>query len=97
MSEQEEVLETGNFVKRKQFSQATPEHYRLAFDFDANGQKVLEDLVARFCKSTYVRGGQDAERESCYRAGQASVVNLILTKINQANDPNYKTEELNDE
>ncbi|EPF73794.1 Bbp19 family protein [Acinetobacter rudis] len=97
MSEQEEVLETGNFAKRKHVSKATAETYRNVFDLDVNGQRILEDLVGRFCKSSYVRGGHDAERESCFRAGQASVVNLILTKINQANDPNYKPEELNDE
>ena len=97
MSEQEEVLEVGNFVKRQLVNKATPETYRNVFDLDVNGQRVLEDLVAKYCKSSYVRGGQDAERESCYRAGAASVVNFILTKINQANDPTYKSEELNDE
>lgn len=93
MSEQQEVLEVGNFVKRQIMNKATPETYRNVFDLDLNGQRILDDLVARYCKSTYVRGGQDAERESCYRAGQASVVNFILTKINQANDPNYKPDE----
>ena len=97
MSEQEEVLEVGNFVKRQLVNKATPETYRNVFDLHVNGQRVLEDLVAKYCKSSYVRGGQDAERESCYRAGAASVVNFILTKINQANDPTYKSEELNDE
>lgn len=94
MSEQEEVLETGNFAKRKYVSRATAETYRNVFDLDVNGQRILEDLVVRFCRSSYVPGGHDAERESCFRAGQASVVNLILAKINQANDPNYKQEEL---
>ena len=97
MSEQEEVLEVGNFVKRQLVNKATPETYRNVFDLDQNGIRILEDLVARYCRSSYVPGGHDAERESCYRAGAASVVNFILTKINQANDPNYKAEELNDE
>lgn len=96
MSEQEEVLEVGNFVKRQLVNKATPETYRNVFDLDQNGIRILEDLVARYCRSSYVPGGHDAERESCYRAGAANVVNFILTKINQANDPNYK-EELNDE
>lgn len=91
-----EVLETGNFVKRQHMSKATPETYRNVFDMDVNGQRILEDLVAKYCKSSYVRGGHDAERESCFRAGAASVVNFILTKINQANDPDYK-EELDNE
>lgn len=92
MINQDEVLETGNFVKRQHVSKATAETYRNVFDLDVNGKRILEDLVARYCKSSYVRGGQDAERESCYRAGQAAVVNHILSKINQANDPNYKEE-----
>ena len=95
MSEEIE-LEVGNFVKRKQVRKATAGNYRLIFDVEPMGQRILEDLVAKYCKSTYVRGGQDAERESCYRAGQAAVVNHILSKINQANDPNYKEELDND-
>lgn len=91
MSEENE-LEVGNFVKRKQVRKATAGTYRLVFDVEPAGQRVLEDLVAKYCKSAYVRGGQDAERESCYRAGQAAVVNFILTKINQANDPSYNEE-----
>lgn len=97
MNQQEEVLETGNFVKHQHVRKATAETYRNVFDIDVNGQRILEDLVTRYCKSTYVRGGHDAERESCFRSGAASVVNLILTKINQANDPNYQAEELDDE
>lgn len=93
MSEQQEVLVVGNLVKRQFVNKATPETYRNVFDLDINGQRILEDLVSIYSRSSYVRGGQDAERESCYRAGQASVVNFILTKINQANDPNYKPDE----
>ena len=69
------------------------ETYRNVFDLDINGQRILEDLTARFCKSSYVRGGQDAERDSCYRAGQSQVVSFIVSQINQANDPNYKESE----
>lgn len=93
LEEPEQVLEVGNFVKCQLVNKATPETYRNVFDLDVNGQRILEDLVSIYSRSSYVRGGQDAERESCYRAGQASVVNFILTKINQANDPNYKPEE----
>ncbi len=88
--------EVGHFVVQRLMRKATPETYRNVFDLNVNGQRILEDLTGRFCQASYVRGGQDAERESCFRAGQSSVVNLILVKISQANDPNYK-EELNDE
>ncbi|WP_296279534.1 hypothetical protein [uncultured Acinetobacter sp.] len=85
--------ETGNLVRHRTLRKPRAETYRNVFDLDINGQRILEDLTGRFCKSTYVRGGQDAERESCYRAGQSNVVNFIVSQINQANDPNYKESE----
>lgn len=92
----EEEPETGNFVKRKAIRRATPETYRNVFDLDINGQRVLDHLQLTFAnKSTYVRGGQDAERESCFKAGQANVIGFIFNQINQANNPDYK-EEVND-
>ena len=92
----EEEPETGNFVKRKAIRRATPETYRNVFDLDINGQRVLDHLQLTFAnKSTYVRGGQDAERESCFKAGQANVIGFIFNQINQANNPDYK-EQVND-
>lgn len=92
----EEEPEQGNFVKRKAIRRATPETYRNVFDLDINGQRVIEHLQLTFAnKSTYVRGGQDAERESCFKAGQANVIGFIFNQINQANNPDYK-EEIND-
>lgn len=85
--------EVGHFVVQRLMRKATPETYRNVFDLNVNGQRILEDLTGRFCQASYVRGGQDAERESCFRSGQSSVVNLILVKISQANDPNYKEED----
>lgn len=93
---QPENTETGNFIKRQAMRRATPETYRNVFDLDVNGQRVIEHLQLTFAnKSTYVRGGQDAERESCFKAGQATVIGFILNQINKANDPNYK-DEVND-
>ncbi|OTG80801.1 hypothetical protein B9T31_16000 [Acinetobacter sp. ANC 4558] len=83
--------EQGNFVRNRAMKRASPETYRNVFDLDMNGQRVLDHLQLTFAnKSTYVRGGQDAERESCFRAGQASVVSFIFNQINKANDPNYQ-------
>lgn len=91
---QPEESETGNFVKRKAIRRATPETYRNVFDLDINGQRVLDHLQLTFAnKSTYVRGGQDAERESCFKAGQANVIGFIFNQINQANNPNYKEQD----
>lgn len=92
----EETEEQGNFVRMRRVRPATAETYRNVFDLTVDGQRILEDLTSQFCKPSYVRGGADAERESCYRAGQGSVVSRILAKINTANDPNYKEEQDND-
>ncbi len=88
-------IETGTLVKRRYYKPVTAETYRNLFDIDINGMRVLEHLAATFCKSIYVRGGQEADRESCFRAGQNDVIQFILKQINRANDPNYK-EETND-
>lgn len=93
---EEESEEQGNFVRMRRVRPATAETYRNVFDLTVDGQRILEDLTSQFCKPSYVRGGADAERESCYRAGQSSVVNRILAKINTANDPDYKEEQDND-
>lgn len=88
---QEEQPEQGTFVKQRKLSAATPDTYRNVFDLDINGQRVLDHLQLTFAnKSTYVRGAQDAERESCYRAGQASVISFIFNQVNRANNPDYK-------
>lgn len=93
---QPEEPETGSFIRSQAMRRATPETYRNVFDLDINGQRVIDHLQLTFAnKSTYVRGGQDAERESCFKAGQATVVGFILNQINKANDPNYK-DEVND-
>ena len=91
----EPEVEIGIQVKRRYYRPVTAETYRNLFDIDVNGVRVLEHLTSIFCKSTYVRGGQEAERESCFRAGERSVVEFIIKQINRANDPNYK-EEVND-
>jgi hypothetical protein len=71
-----------------------PEVYARVFGNSAEGQAVLEDLVARFGANPYVRGGLEGDRETCYRAGSNRVVHFILGRINQAagvNDPAAET------
>ena len=80
-------VEQGAFVKIRKARTATPETFRNVFDLDLNGQRVIDHLESKFAStSTYVRGGQEAERESCYRAGQASVIGYIFSQINRANN-----------
>ncbi len=94
---QDEVLETGGFVRTRTLRPASPETYRNVFDLDINGKRVIDHLELMFAKkSNYVRGGQDAERESCFRAGQAHVVGFIFNQINKANNPEMYKEKVND-
>lgn len=69
---------------------ATPEDYVATFEGFKPGQKVLEDLLARFHdRSVYVAGGADAQRETERRAAQKQVVEFILRRIGQiGEDPN---------
>ena len=95
--EESQEDERGAFVKVQTARTATPETYRNVFDLDHSGQRVLAHLTFMYAnKSSYVRGGHDAERESCFRAGQADVVGFIYKQINRANDPDYKEEQVND-
>lgn len=69
-----------------------PEVYARVFENHAEGRLILEDLVARFGSNPYVRGGHEADRETCYRAGSNRVVNFILGRINQANGASFEEE-----
>lgn len=87
VAEQVAEVERGDFVKIRKARTATPETFRNVFDLDLSGQRVIDHLESKFAStSTYVRGGQEAERESCYRAGQASVIGYIFSQINRANN-----------
>lgn len=87
VAEQVAEVEQGAFVKIRKARTATPETFCNVFDLDLNGQRVIDHLESKFAStSTYVRGGQEAERESCYRAGQASVIGYIFSQINRANN-----------
>lgn len=63
---------------------ATPEDYVATFEASKSGQKVLEDLMARFHDGdTYVAGGHEGQRETERRAAQKGVLTFILRRIGQ--------------
>lgn len=63
---------------------ATPEDYVATFEGFKPGQKVLEDLVARFHdRSIYVSGALEGQRETERRAAQKDVVTYILRRMGQ--------------
>ncbi|MDH2667314.1 hypothetical protein QDR98_15400 [Acinetobacter baumannii] len=81
--------EYGTYVVQRNLKPATPDLYRVVFELDVNGQRVLEDLTKRFNRHAFVSDSQGGERETCRRLGQSEPVNFILSQINKANDPNY--------
>lgn len=69
---------------------ATPEDYAQTFEGFKPGQKVLEDLTARFHdRPTYVEGGAEGARETERRAAQKDVLTYIFNKIAQTKEPGH--------
>lgn len=62
----------------------TPKDYQCLFEEMPGGAQVLAALTRRFGRAVYVAGGSEGDRETCYRAGQRSVLDFILMQINQA-------------
>lgn len=77
--------EVGTFVQHRALRPATPETYRVVFDLDLNGQRILEHLTQKYCRNPF----SNTDRETNYKLGQQSVVAGIINEINKANDPNY--------
>lgn len=63
----------------------SPSTYQAIFEHDRRGAAVLEDLIHRFGRNPYVRGGLEAQRETDFRAGQKAVIDHLLRQINLAN------------
>lgn len=59
--------------------------YARVFDSLPEGKLVLEDLVVRFGRNPYVKGGLDGDRQTSYNAGQLSVPMFIINQVNRAN------------
>lgn len=70
----------------------TPEDYKRVFEEMAGGPQILEELTRRFGQPVFVKGGQEGDRETCYRAGQRSVLDFILLQVNRANGVNDDVE-----
>lgn len=78
------IEHVGDFITIIRVERAMPVDYVRTFENNASGQKVLEQLITLFATDTYVRGGADAERESCYKQGQKSVIDHINYAIARA-------------
>lgn len=64
----------------------TPMDYYQLFEAHPIGRDVMDDLVNIFGGATYVRGGHDADRETCFKAGKKFVVDHILIQISKATE-----------
>ncbi|WP_257230031.1 hypothetical protein [Acinetobacter sp. YH12035] len=85
IQEQDEELGFGHHFKWRALRKPTAQTYQIHFDIEPNGQRILEELTARFKRNPFT----DDERETCRRLGRAEVVDFILNRINTANDPRY--------
>lgn len=85
LAEQEEELGFGHHFKWRSVRKPTSQNYRILFDLDPNGQRILEDLTVRFKRNAFT----ESERETCLRLGRAQVVDYIINRINTASDSRY--------
>jgi len=85
IQEQEEELGFGHHFKWRHHKKPTSKTYQIHFDIEPNGQRILEELTARFKRSVFTND----ERETCRRLGRAEVVDYIINRISTANDPRY--------
>ncbi|MFD1259773.1 Bbp19 family protein [Entomomonas asaccharolytica] len=58
--------------------------YQRLFEQTVGGEAILEDLVTRFSLPPSF-DEHNAEIKTYYRAGQRSVIDFILSRINRAN------------
>lgn len=65
--------------------QVRNEDYKRLFEETPGGPEVLDELTKLFGRAIFVRGGHEGDRQTCYNAGQRSVLDFILLKINRAN------------
>lgn len=70
----------------------SPLDYKAIFEDDRRGAALLEDLTRRFAGKVYVKGGHEADRQTCYNAGQRDVVEFIVSQINRAHGVDFNQE-----
>nr|WP_085802945.1 hypothetical protein [Klebsiella pneumoniae] len=71
----------------------SPADYKRIFEEMPGGAEVLAEITRRFGREAYVKGGTEGDRETCYRAGQRSVLDFLLMQINRADGVNDDVED----
>lgn len=88
----------GKVFQARIYEKATPDVYQAVFELTVNGQRVMQDLVNRFCGSAYTSDQNGGERETCRKLGQSEVVSHINRQIYIANNPDvFKQHGVDDE
>ena len=87
--ESDDELGFGSHIKWHSIQKPTAETYRLVFDLDPNGRKIIDELVARFKRNAFTSDQDGGERETSRRLGRSEVIDFILNRCNTANDPRY--------
>lgn len=91
------LTETGVAFKMRTYKKAKPDTYQAVFELNPTGQRVLQDLVARFSRAAFASDANGGERETCRRLGQAEVINHINLQIYKANNPDQFEQVDNDD
>lgn len=62
----------------------TPQDYADLFEVDKRGQRILEDLIARYVRPPVTDGGIDAVLKTYERMGQRKPIDFIAAQINRS-------------
>lgn len=63
----------------------TPQDYADLFEVDKRGERILEDLIARFSGHKGHSTGIDRILDTHERVGRMQVLEFIMSQINRAN------------
>lgn len=72
---------------------ADADTYARVFEGHHEGALILEDLTARFGGALFVKGGEEGRRQTDFNLGRRSVLDFIISQINQANNVPPEEEE----
>ena len=71
---------------------AGPDDYKLIFEDNLTGQKILDDLIQRFSYLPPKSGGLDRVLNQFEYAGQRRVIDFIALRVDQANNKRMHNE-----
>ncbi|EPF6219508.1 hypothetical protein LNJ60_004068 [Acinetobacter baumannii] len=82
--QEESPLVADKAIRQRYPRKPTPMDYYTLFEANPIGRDILDDLVNLFGGVSYTRGGHDADRETCFKAGKKFVVDHIIIQANKA-------------